>query len=81
MQLSFLELAAFQIALHHSLVQFFSEFVKEIGATVILATFHIHIDVVAVLDFHTEDFRKSVCQFLYTNLSIIDTVAGVKGIK
>ena len=59
MQLSFLELAAFQIALHHSLVQFFSEFVKEIGATDILATFHIHIDVVAVLDFHTEDFRKT----------------------
>jgi hypothetical protein len=81
MQLSFLELATFQIALHHSLVQFFSEFVKEIGATVILATFHIHIDVVTVLDFHTEDFRKGVSQFLYANLFVVDTITGVKGIK
>ena len=81
MRLSFLELATFQVALHHSLVQFFSEFIKEIGAAVIFATFHIHIYVVAVLDFHTEDFRKSVCQFLYANLSIVDTVASVKGIE
>ena len=81
MQLSFLELAAFQIALHHSLVQFFSEFVKEIGATDILATFHIHIDVVAVLDFHAEYVGKSVCQLFYTDFSVVDTVAGVKGVK
>ena len=81
MQLSFLELAAFQVAFLHSPVQLLPKFVKEIGAAAILATFHVHIDVVAVLDFYPEDFRKSVCQFLYTNLSIIDTVAGVKGVK
>ena len=59
--LSFLEFTAFQVALHHTLVEFLSEFIKEIGATVILATFHVHIDVVAVLDFYSKDFRKGVC--------------------
>jgi hypothetical protein len=81
MQLSFLELATFQVALHHSLVEFLAEFIKEIGAAVILATLHVHIDVVTVLDFHTEDFRKGVSQFLYANLSVVDTITGVKGIK
>ena len=49
LQLSFLELATFQVALHHSLVEFLAEFIKEIGAAVILATLHVHIDVVTVL--------------------------------
>ena len=81
MQLSFLKLATFQVALYHTFVEFLTEFIKEIGAAVILASFYIHIDVVAVLDFHTEDFRKSVCQFFYANLSIIDTIASVKSIE
>jgi len=79
--LSFLEFTAFQVALHHTLVEFLSEFIKEIGATVILATFHVHIDVVAVLDFYSKDFRKGVCQFLHSDFAIVDTIAGVKGIK
>ena len=54
--LPFLILAAFQVALHHPLVELFSEFVKEIGATVVLSTLHVHINVLAVLDFYIEDF-------------------------
>ena len=79
--LSFLEFTAFQVALHHTLVEFLSESIKEIGATVVLASLHIHIDVVAVLDFHAEDVGKSVCQLFYTDFSVVDTVAGVKGVK
>ena len=55
-----LELAAFQVALHHTLIEFLSEFIKEIGAAVIFATLHIHIYVVAVLYLHSEDFRECV---------------------
>ena len=58
--LPFLEFSAFQVALHHTLVEFLSEFVKEIGTTVILAAFHVHIDIVTVLNFHTKDFRKNI---------------------
>lgn len=54
--LPLLELAAFQVAFHHSPVQLLPEFIQKIGAAVILATFHVHIDVVAVLDFYTKDF-------------------------
>ena len=81
MQLSFSEFSAFQVALYYSFVQFLSEFIKEIGAAVILATFYIHIDVVAVLDFYSEDFREDVCQFFYTDFTIIDAVAGIKCVK
>lgn len=49
MRLPFLEPAAFQVALYHSLVQLFPEFIKEICAAVVLASLHIHIDIVAVL--------------------------------
>ena len=63
--LPFLELSAFQVTLNHSFVHFLSEVIKEIGATVILATFHVHIYVVAVLYLHSEDFRECVCQFLH----------------
>ena len=31
--------------------------------------------------FHAEDVGKSVCKFLHTDFSIVDTVAGVKGIE
>ena len=81
MQLPFFEFSTFQVALYHSFVQFLSEFVKEICATVVLAIFHVHIDVVAVLDFYSEDFGNDVCQFLYTDFTIVDTVTGVKGIE
>ena len=46
-----------------------------------LATLHVHIDIVAVLDFYTKDFRKGVCQFLHSDFSIVDTVTGVKVIE
>lgn len=52
-----LELAAFQVAPHHPLIDFFTEFVKKISATVIFAMLYIHIYVVAVLYLHSEDFR------------------------
>lgn len=81
MQLSLFELAAFQIAFHHTLIKFLTEFIKKIGAAIIFATFHVHIGVVAVLYRHSEDFRKGVSQFLYANLSVVDTITGVKGIK
>jgi len=81
LHLPFLEFSAFQVALHHTFIQFLSESIKEIGATVVLASLHIHIDVVAVLDFHAEDVGKSVCQLFYTDFSVVDTVAGVKGVK
>lgn len=81
MRLPFLELATFQIALHHSFVHFLSEVIKEIGATVILAVFHVHIDVVAVLDFYTQDFRKGICQFFYTNFTIVNTAIGIECIE
>jgi len=81
MQLPFFEFSAFQVALYHSFVQFLSEFIKEIGATVIFATLYIHIDVVAVLDFNSESVRKNLCQFLYSDFSIVDTVTGVKSIE
>ena len=67
--LPFLELAAFE---------FLTEFVKEIGAAVIFATLHVHIDVVAVLYLHSEEFGKGVCQFFHAYFSVVDTVAGVK---
>ena len=79
--LSFLKLATFQVTLHHTLVQLLTEFIKKVGTAVILAAFHVHIDVVAVLDFHAEDVGKSVCQLFYTDFSVVDTVAGVKGVK
>jgi|SRR3712207_226904 len=79
--LSLLELASFQVALHHTLIELLTEFVKEIGAAVIFATLHIHIDIVAVLYLHPEDFREGICQFLHTYFSIIDTIAGVKSVK
>ena len=60
-----LELAAFQVAPHHPLIDFFTEFVKKISATVIFAMLYIHIYVVAVLYLHSEDFRECVCQFLH----------------
>ena len=47
--LTFLELATFQVTLHHTLVQLLTEFIKKVGTAVILAAFHVHIDVVAVL--------------------------------
>lgn len=81
LHLPFLEFSAFQVALHHTFIQFLSESIKEIGATVVLASLHIHINVVAVLDFHAEDVGKSVCQLFYTDFSVVDTVAGVKGVK
>jgi hypothetical protein len=79
--LSLLELTAFQVALHHTLIEPLSEFVKEIGAAVIFAMLHIHIYVVAVLYLHPEDFRESICQLLHTYFSVVDTVAGVESIK
>lgn len=79
--LPLLELDTFQVALHHTLIEFLSEFIKEIGAAVILAAFHVHIDIVAVLDFHTEDFGKGISQLLHTYFSVVDTVAGVKCVK
>ena len=79
--LPFLEFSAFQVAFHHTLVEFLPEFIKEIGAAVVLASLHVHIDVVAVLDFYAEDVGKSVCQLFYTDFSVVDTVAGVKGVK
>ncbi len=63
------------------LIDFFTEFVKKISATVIFAMFYIHIYVVAVLYLHSEDFRECVCQFLHTNFSITDTIAGVESIQ
>ena len=65
MRLSLFELAPFQVALYHTLIEFLTEFVEEIGAAVIFATFHVHIYVVAVLYLHSEDFRECVCQFLH----------------
>ena len=79
--LSLLELAPFQVALHHTLIEFLSEFVKEIGAAVIFAMLHIHIYVVAVLYLHPEDFRESICQLLNTDFSIVDTITGVESVK
>ena len=55
-----LKLAAFQVAPHHPLIDFFTEFVKKISATVIFAMLYIHIYVVAVLYLHSEDFRECV---------------------
>ena len=81
MRLPLLELAALQVALHHTSVEFLTEFVEEIGAAIIFATFHVHIDVVAVLYLHSEDLRESICQLLYTYFSVVDTVAGVESIK
>ena len=81
MQLPLFEFSTFQVVLHHTFVEFLTEFIKEIGAAVILATFYIHIDVVAVLDFYSEDFREDVCQFFYTDFTIIDAVAGIKCVK
>ena len=57
--LPFLEFSAFQVAFHHPLVEFLPEFVKEIGAAVVLTALHVHIDVVAVLDFYAEDAEKA----------------------
>ena len=79
--LPFLELSAFQVTLHHTLVQLLSEFIKKIGAAVILVAFHVHIDVVAVLDFYTKDFGKGICQFFYTDFTIVDTVTGIKCVE
>lgn len=79
--LLFLELAAFQVAPHHPLIEFLTEFAKEISAAVIFATLHIHIYVVAVLYLHSEDFWEGVCQFLHTNFSITDTIVGVESIQ
>ena len=42
--LSFLELATFQVTLHHTLVQLLTEFIKKVGTAVILAAFHVHIE-------------------------------------
>ena len=81
MQLPFFEFSALQVTLYHSFVQFFSEFIKEIGAAVVLAMFHVHVNIVAVLDFYSEDFREDVCQFFYTDFTIIDAVAGIKCVK
>ena len=81
LHLPFLEFSAFQVALHHTFIQFLSESIKEIGATVVLASLHIHIDVVAVLDFYSEDFGKGISQFLYTDFSIVNTIASVKSIE
>ena len=81
MHLSFLVFSAFQVTLNHSFVHFLSEVIKEIGATVILAVFHVHIDVVAVLDFYTQDFRKGICQFFYTNFTIVNTAIGIECIE
>ena len=81
MQLPLFEFSAFQVTLCHSFVQFLSEFIKEIGAAVVLAIFHVHIDVVAVLDFYSEDFGKGISQFLYTDFSIVNTIASVKSIE
>ncbi len=81
MQLPFFEFSAFLVAFHHTLVKFLSKFIKKVGAAVILAALHVHIDIVTVLDFHAEDFRKGVCQFLYTDFTIVNAVAGVKGVK
>ena len=79
--LPLLELAAFQVALHHTLIEFLTEFVKEISAAVIFATLHIHIYVVAVLYLYPEEFGKGVCQFFHAYFSVVDTVAGVESIK
>ena len=76
-----LELAAFQIAPYHPLIEFLTEFVKEISAAVIFAMLHIHIYVVAILYLHSEDFREGVCQFLHTKFSITNTIAGVESIQ
>ena len=76
-----LELAAFQVAPHHPLIELLTEFAKKISTAVIFATLHIHIYVVAVLYLHSEDFREGVCQFLHTNFSITDTIAGVESIQ
>ena len=81
LRLPLLEFSAFQVALYHSFVQFLSEFIKEIGAAVVLAMFHVHVNIVAVLDFYSEDFGKDVCQFLHADLSIVDAVTGIEGIE
>lgn len=47
--LPLLEFSALKVALPHSLVKLFSKFIKKISTAVVLATFHIHIDIVAVL--------------------------------
>ena len=47
------------------LIDFFTEFVKKISATVIFVMLYFHIYVVAVLYLHSEDFRECVCQFLH----------------
>ena len=59
--LPLLEFSALKVALPHSLVKLFSKFIKKISTAVVLATFHIHIDIVAVLDFYSENFGKSIC--------------------
>lgn len=71
-----------EIAFNHSLIQFRSKLIKEIGTAVRLTMFHIHIDIVAVvLDFYSEDFGKGVSQFFYTDFSVVDTVAGIKSLS
>lgn len=37
--------------------------------------------VVTVLDFDSEHLGKPIRQFFYTDLSIIDTIAGIKSIE
>jgi len=34
-----------------------------------------------VLDFYSEDFGKGISQFLYTDFSIVNTIASVKSIE
>lgn len=54
--LSLFVFPTFQIAFDHSLIQFLSKFIEEIGTAIRLTMLHIHIDIVAVLYFHAEDF-------------------------
>ena len=79
--LPFLELATFQVTLHHTLVQLLTEFIKKVGTTFVFTVLHVHINIVTVLDFDSEHLGKPIRQFFYTDLSIIDTIAGIKSIE
>ncbi len=63
------------------LLSFFRSSSRKQVRLFIFATYHVHIDIVAVLYLHCKDFRKSICQLLYTCFSVVDTAAGVESIK
>lgn len=69
------------IAFYHPPVQLLFQFIKKVGTTFIFTVLYVHINIVTVLDFDSEHLGKPIRQFFYTDLSIIDTVAGIQSIE